>query len=224
MGSSKRNGILAGAFAFAAVAVIFALYTNNQPMLDPKEAEREAEQITRELKPVQPNTVADYDWERSTQNLKKIGKAMLQYRAAHPSLPVSQRQSWHDAGLPEHLYLALTEPGQPWTIPRETFVMQIEHGKYVEEWLKKGIRYSDYQQQYAIGSYSLDSAEKIQRAWATKGENMIVLSDNCMNSQLFRGSLYEAPKKTEILVLRLKGRVERIRIDSYLSGSLASNY
>ncbi len=224
MGKSNQKGVIVAAIALTAVAIGFAWYTNNQPYLDPKETEAEVFQINRELKRVQHNSVADYPWAKSIQNLKTIGEAMLKYRKSHASLPVAQRRSWHDAGLPEHLYLALTELNQPWTIPSGTFVMPIEHESIIEDRHKKRRRHSDYDQQYGIGSYSLDQAANIQRAWATKGEDIIILSDNTMNTSTFLGSYAENPKQTELLVLRLNGKVERITIDSHMYSNLAPNY
>ena len=69
-----------------------------------------------------------------------------------------------------------------------------------------------------------DQAENIQRAWAIKGENMIILSDNCMNKNLFPGPTQEGHKKTQLLVLRLDGKVEKISIDSHMYSNLAPNY
>lgn len=160
--------------------------------------------------PRQASPGSNYDWAGSRAKLQRLGVALQIYREAHGNLPVSERESYLDAGLPSSL-ARLHNPGKPWNVDRTDLFAQSVRGDpqdYVApdgKTIRLGSNFISIMNGPAINK------PENKHFWKTKGEDLIIAVDDNM----YRYSEMQPTGRTlPYLVLRLSGRVDVVLLDT----------
>ncbi len=139
-----------------------------------------------------------YDYESSISKLRRIGQALQLYREEWGVKPVGERENLSDAGLPPYGLYALMQPGKPWSLPKDAFLLDQPHAGF--ELLHLPVHFM-----VMFPSFNGDAPPSLLRE---RGEQLPIVADISMNSS---EDLLRQPEDLEALVLRLDGSVELVR-------------
>ncbi len=149
----------------------------------------------------QPQRV--YDLAAASKKLADIGEKLQLYRKTHRPLPVSERTTFRDAGLPEML-LELAKPGSPWSLPDGVATFRVKNPNELFE---------GTQNHFAQMYWSRETAAQIRKQdmgqwFAVRGEDLPILVDYNPSS----GEQMAGADGYTVLVLRLSGKVEKVEV------------
>jgi hypothetical protein len=139
-----------------------------------------------------------YDYQASIAKLRRIGQALQLYREEWGVKPVDERETISDTGLPPFGLYALTQPGNPWSLPEEAFLLDQPHVGF--EMLHLPVHFM-----VMFPSFNGDAPRSLLRE---RGEQLPIVADISMNSSQ---DMLRHPEDLEALVLRLDGSVELVR-------------
>lgn len=151
-----------------------------------------------------------YRAEDSISKLKKIGVALQLYRAEYGFLPVAQRKTYSDAGLPPSIATLTLVQGKPWSLPLSTFQI----GNPITPDISVHFRELYYAEEIAAKHKFPDIGYYLSH----RGEELPVLQDmNYPDHELWstNGVDFKTP------VLRLDGTVELITVNAQNGGTFS---